>query len=156
MLTTYILPRPKCDCFRNSIKLGTQLIYPFKTSFCYLVQFQLQKILKIWFLFQLRSGNYEIISIKFLLIDGFPANTVDMPRFLSKNLFWFYWIFNENIIQNSITLSHCRFNRQETTSVHPYTSRAFQHYQEPNRALWFERSQCNKPPFLIERCCPSN
>jgi hypothetical protein len=44
MLTTYILPRPKCDCF--SIKLGTQLISPSKTSFCYLVQFQLQKLSK--------------------------------------------------------------------------------------------------------------
>jgi hypothetical protein len=156
MLTTYILPHPKCDCFRNGIKLGAQIISPFKTSFCYLVHFQLQKLLKIWCLFQLRSGNYEIISIKFYSLRAFQqycGHAQISFNFFVLILLNFQWQYYSKFNNSHIV----GLNVKKPPQCTPIYQGLSNITMSPmGGALWFGRCQCNKPPFLINRYCPSN
>jgi hypothetical protein len=58
------------------------------------------RLFKIQYLSHCWSENLQNQLHKILLIEHFPTIPKEHPQFSFKNSFWFYWTFNNKIVQH--------------------------------------------------------
>jgi len=128
-----------------SSTLNAQLIFPSKPNFCNLFDFPatLLNPLKNKYLPHLSSENCEINSIKSDLLRAFQQHQ-ERPKFQCSFPFWFYLVFAEKTVQQSIASTP----KLQTVSNQVSTPLLIESVPKIPRAqheaLWVRRSQRDK------------
>ncbi len=129
---------PKCE-------LVTQLISPFKTSFCNFVEFSTPKMIKFHYLTHIRSKIYKIISTKSHSLWAFHQYqehtliSLELLVLILSNAQW----KNYSILNNSCTVGLNQFSSVQLQLLESFSTAP----RVQQETLRFGRSQCDKQTY---------